>query len=185
MQPFTERIRSIARSRLAWLLACFHALWFFLAVANMSPPSPALGEFFDGGGGSSATIFAGRPFHFTYESILLRSLIVADLPSDLLQLPVDLAIVPLRKALHLHAHSSSYLDAVLLFVIATCQWETIGYLAQTWLAARLWGETLLKGVARHFVALVAFLAVVAVISVPIVNRRSREQGFHHPVISFR
>jgi hypothetical protein len=143
VQPTTERIGSIARSRLAWILACIHALWFLLAVANMSPPSPALGNFFDRGGGSSATIFAGRPFHFTYESMLLKSLVVADLPSGLLQLPLDFAIVPFQKALHLHAYSSSYLDAVLLFVIATCQWMTIGYVAQTWLAARHWGETLL------------------------------------------
>ena len=47
MRPLTERSASVARSRLAWLLACIHALWFFLAVANMSPPSPELGEFLE------------------------------------------------------------------------------------------------------------------------------------------
>ena len=181
MQAITQRIQSIARSHMAWLLATLHALWFFLAVANMSPPSPALGEFFDIGGGSSATIFAGRPFHFTYESILLKSLILAGLPSGLLQLPVDFAI---QKALHLHAYALSDLDAALLFLIATCQWMTTGYVAQTWLAGRSWGQTFSKRMTRYFVALVTFILLLTILFVPMVNSRSRGQGFRHPAISF-
>jgi hypothetical protein len=115
---------------------------------------------------------------------LLKSLILADLPSGLLQLPVDFASLPLQKALHLHAYSSSYLDAALLLVIATCQWMIIGYAAQTWLAVRPWGETLLKGVTRHFIALVAFVVLLTIVFVPMVNSRSRGQGFRHPAISF-
>ena len=181
MQAISQHIQSIAKSRLAWALAALHALWFFLAVANMSPPSPALGDFFDRGGGSSATIFAGRPFHFTYESILLKSLILADLPSGLLQLPVDVAI---QKALPLHAYALSYLDGALLFLIATCQWMTTGYVAQSWLAARPWGQTLLEGMTRYFVALVTFILLLMIVFVPMVNSRSRGQGFRHPAISF-
>src|SRR5678816_365309 len=63
-------VQDCGRSRTAWLLASLHAAWCFLAIANMPAPAPGLGEFLDRGGGSSATLLAGRPFHFSYESPL-------------------------------------------------------------------------------------------------------------------
>jgi hypothetical protein len=67
----------------AWVLVCLHASWFLIAIANMSPPAPGLGEFLDGGGWSSATLFAGRPFHFHYESMVMKLLVLVDFPSML------------------------------------------------------------------------------------------------------
>jgi len=182
--PPQTLIHSVTRSRFAWLLASIHAAWFLLAVANMSPPSPALGEFLDSGGGSSATLFAGRPFHFTYESIFLKLLIFCDLPSALALLPVDLLLLPLRKAASLSAFSTSYFGAAELFSFATCQWLLIGCAVQTRIAAKPWGDKLLRKVNRHFTAIVVLVILATIVLGPIVNRRSQARGFHHAGISF-
>src|SRR5262245_41572750 len=87
---FAKLIHDAAKSRIAWLLVCLHGMAFFLAVANMSPPSSGLGAFLDGGGWSSATLLAGRPFHFAYESLLLKWLVLLDLPGTLAVIPVSL-----------------------------------------------------------------------------------------------
>jgi len=96
------------RSRIAWALACLHAAWFVLAIANMSPPSPGLGEFLDRGGWSSATLLAGKPFHYEYESLGLKLLILTDLPAMLAMLPVSLLLAPVSKVAGLSFYSNSY-----------------------------------------------------------------------------
>jgi hypothetical protein len=97
MRSGIEFVHSCLRSRVAWLVASIHGAWFFLAVANMSPPSPMFANFLDSLSGSSTTIFAGRPFHFTYESMTLKSLFVADLPSSLAQVPLGISLSPVIK----------------------------------------------------------------------------------------
>jgi hypothetical protein len=93
LHTFVGFFRSCAANRLAWLFACLHAAWFFLAIANMSPPSPALADFFDKGGASTAALLAGRPFHFHYESALLQLLVLADFPSMLVEvLPCSVVV---------------------------------------------------------------------------------------------
>jgi hypothetical protein len=72
MRAIARFAHSCVRSRLAWVLVYLHASWFLIAIANMSPPAPWLGEFLDRGGWSSATLFAGRPFHFHYESRVMK-----------------------------------------------------------------------------------------------------------------
>jgi hypothetical protein len=131
-----EHIRVIARSRMAWFFANLHAAWFLLAVANMSPPSPALGKFLESVQGSTTTLFAGRPFHFHHESIVLQILILADLPSALVQVLLTLLALPLLKMVHLSLYTASYVDAGCLLLIATCQWLMIGYAVETWMISR-------------------------------------------------
>src|SRR5258708_14577479 len=82
-------IRACAACPLAWIFTFLHAAWFFLAVANMSPPSPQLARVLDQGCWSSASVLAGRPFHFHYESNLLKWLFVVDLPSMVAAIPLD------------------------------------------------------------------------------------------------
>jgi hypothetical protein len=177
-------IRSCTRSRLGWLLACVHAAWFFLAIANMSPPSHALADFLDKGGWSSSTIFAGRPFHFHYESTLLKSLILVDWPSMLVEFVLGLLAWPLLTTIHPSRFAASYFDAALLLLIATCQWLVVGNEGQTRLVSKPWGAALARTLNRYFVISVALILLFAVVFVPIVNERSRRLGFRHPAISF-
>jgi hypothetical protein len=136
--------QSCAKSRLAWLFAALHAAWFLLAIANMSPPSPALADFLDSGGSSTAAMFAGRPFHFHYEAALLQLLVLADLPSMLVQALVGLMLLPLLTNIHIGHYVGSYFGAGFLLLIATFQWLVIGRSVQTWLITRGWGAMLLR-----------------------------------------
>jgi len=149
----------------------------------MSPPSRAFANFLDAFSGSSATIFAGRPFHFTYESVFMKCLIVADLPSGLAQIPVGLSLSPLIGMAHLGTYAESYLGASIFFVLATCQWLAIGRVAEVSLASKPWGEAALKRVAQHSQILIAVVILLSVVFVPIVNHRSQMQGFRQPAIS--
>jgi hypothetical protein len=191
MNPRTARrtvvgfLRSCANSRLAWLFACLHAAWFFLAIANMSPPSPALADFLDKGGSSTATIFAGRPFHYHYESALLQLLVLADLPSMLVETLLGLMLLPLLVNFPIGNYVGSYFGASFLFLIATFQWLVIGRSVQIWLSSKGWGAMLLRAVTRYFAVAVTFILLVTTVSVPLVKKRSQRLGFRHPAVSFQ
>jgi hypothetical protein len=81
----------------------------------MLPPSPGLADFLDRGGSSTAAMFAGRPFHFHSEAALLRLLVLADLPSMLVQALVGLMLLPLLTNIHIGHYVGSYLGAVFCF----------------------------------------------------------------------
>lgn len=179
----TSCVRDAARSRIAWLPVCAHALWFFLAIASMSPPSPGLGEFLDRGGGSSATLLAGRPFHFHYESAALKVLVLSDLPATIVMLPVSLAFIPLAKVFGFGFYGGSYVSAGLMFVGGTCQWLLVGRRGERWIERR-------SPAARRILHRLAILLIVSLVATtavltPVVNERSRALGFKHGGISFR
>ena len=178
----TNSVRESGKSRIACLLACLHISWFVLAIANMSPPSPALGGFLDQGGGSSATLLAGRPFHFHYESLELKLLVLADLPSSLAMIPVSLPIAILLKALGFGFYSDSYVTAILVLVGATCQWLLVGRNFDIWLARRY--PMLQAQLHRWSRIFVAVTIVITCALAPIINERSRAAGFRHGGISF-
>ena len=134
-------VRSCMRSRVAWLLASIHAVWFFVAVEKMGPPSRQAATFLDSLAGADFTMFAGRTFHFTYQSLDLKALMVADLPAGLAQLPLGLLLSPLRKTLHIGTFEESYVSAALLFIVATCQWLVVGRLAEGFLARHFKGRS--------------------------------------------
>src|SRR5436189_6345290 len=83
-------------------------------------PAPWLGEFLDRGGWSSATLFAGRPFHFHYESMVMKLLVLVDFPSMLAALPIGLLISPLMSAAHAGSFIGSYVGALIELVTASC-----------------------------------------------------------------
>jgi len=185
MSTVGKFIHDSVRSRTAWLLVCLHAAWFLLAIANMSPPAPGLAKFFDRGGGSSATVFAGRPFHFTYESMFLKALLLVDMPSMLASVPFDfLLLAPVEKALHVKTFAGSYVDAIVLLIIASCQWLVIGSFIDTRLKSFSWGRRGLQRFDRYFIVVIALVLLFTVITVPIVNKRSQRLGFRHGGISF-
>jgi hypothetical protein len=169
--------RECTSSRLGWLFACLHVAWFFLAIANMSPPPPALADFLDKGGSSTAAIFAGRPFHYHYESALLQVLVLADFPSKLVEALLGLVSFPLLMNVHLDHFLGSYLGAGLLLLIATFQWLVVGKSVQTWLSSKSWGAVILRTFTRYFAVTVAFVLLVAIVSVPLVNKRSQRRVF--------
>jgi len=68
-------------------------------------------------------MFAGRPFHFHYQSWILKSVLLADLPSMLAVSVGGLLTVPPTK--HIDTYTRSYVGAGLLFVVATGQWLVI------------------------------------------------------------
>lgn len=177
--------RSCATSRLAWLFASLHAAWFFLAIANMSPPSPALADFLDNGGSSTAALLAGRPLHLHYESTLLQLLVLADLPSMLVGALLALLSLPLLVSIQVGHYVGSYFGAGLLLLIATFQWLVVGKSAQTWLSSTSWGAAFLRTLDRRFTIAVILILLVTVVSVPMVNKRSQRLGFRHPAISFK
>ena len=132
--------RNSARSRFGWLLVCLHAAWFFVAIANMSPPAPGFGAFLDGGGRSSATLLAGRPFHWHYESLLLKSLFLADLPSILAMVPVNLVVLLPLTPLHLGFYVISYLTAAIWLLGASVQWLVVGSWLEQRIESTTWGR---------------------------------------------
>ena len=79
-------------------------------------------------------MFAGRAFHFTYQSVDLKALVVADLPAGMVQLPLGLLLSPIIKILHIGTYAASYVGAAILFILATCQWLVVGRLAEGFLA---------------------------------------------------
>jgi hypothetical protein len=185
LRSLLEFFRSCANSRLAWLLACVHAAWFFLAIANMSPPSPSFADFLDQGGSSTAALLAGRPFHYHYESALLQTLVWADLPSVFAGTLLTLLSFPLLVNTHVGHYAGSYFGAGFLFLIATFQWFAVGKSVQTWLSSKSWGAMLLRAVTRYFAVAVTFILLCSVVSVPLVNKRSQRLGLRHPAISFQ
>lgn len=174
-------LRKCFSNHTAWLIACAHATWFLLAVANMSPPNPALADFLDKGGWSSATLFAGRPFHFHYESIVLKLLLLCDMPSMLVS---GIALTPLVRLFHLRFYYVSFFDAGLFLVVATMQWLFIGNFIHDSLQQRRWGSALTGFLRRHFIGIVVLIAVFTVLTAPMVNARSKSLGSRHSGISF-
>jgi hypothetical protein len=119
-----------ARSRFGWLLATIHALWFYLGVRSMGPPSRAAADFLGGMQGADWTLFAGRPFHYVYQSWILKSLILVDMPAMLVGFACGLLLWPLSIIKPIPIYEASYISAGILFVLATGQWLIVGHLLQ-------------------------------------------------------
>ena len=133
---FGKLFRDSARSPLAWLLVAIHAALFFLAVTSMRPPNPAYGQVLDAGGSWNTTLFAGRPFHFYYESLLLKILFTVDLPAGLAVIPAALIGDLFLRALNIGSYVGSYLGAALFLLASSCQWLAVGGLLRRRYAPR-------------------------------------------------
>jgi hypothetical protein len=185
VDPIRTRLGSFLkdsiRSPLAWLFVTIHAAWFFLAIANMSPPAPAFGAALDRGAWSSATLFAGRPFHFTYESMLLKLLFFIDLPSLLASVPVGLLLSPVLRAFHFGFYRGSYVGASVLLFLSSEQWLVFGRLIESRLTNHANSPERLN---RIFTAAIALILLFTLLTVPIIDARSRRLGFRHAAISF-
>ena len=95
VQRLARFFRACATSRVGWILASIHLVWFFVGVRSMGPPSRRAADFLDSVQGADWTLFAGRPFHYYYQSWILKSLL-ADLPAMLLEAACGLLLSPLQ-----------------------------------------------------------------------------------------
>ena len=136
------------------------------------------------GGGSSATLLAGRPFHFEYESLFMKLLVLVDLPAMLGMLPLSLVWIMFSIRLHLGFYQGSYLTAGVLLFGASCEWLLVGYRIDQSLVCKRWGIwPRRQQIYRWFRFLVAAIVIITRIATPIVNGRSRRLGFRHAGVS--
>lgn len=172
-----------ARSRLAWLIVLLHAAWFLLAIANMRPPSRESANVIEHFTGSTESILAGRPFHYSHESFSLQMLMLLDLPSWLASVPLGLLVSPVLTVLHVGTYAGSYVGAVIVFLMSSLQWLIMGKFAHGWLRSRALGVSTLRWIDRHFLMLTVLILLITTISAPLLNARSRRLESRHAAIS--
>jgi hypothetical protein len=180
MKYVGELFGKVVRSRLGWILVSLHAAWFFLATADMTTPSPSVEAFVNSFGGSTTILFAGRPYHWGYQSLALKLLMVLDFPSHL---AVALVFTPvaffLPPGFHPSIHEGSYLMAALVFLGASCQWLLLGNSLHRWLVSGRRRRWVLEQLHRRFTMIVTITLVIALILTPIINERSRIRSADH------
>jgi hypothetical protein len=75
----------------------------------------------------SATLLAGRVFHYHYESPLLKFLIFVDMPGIALSFFLGLVLVPINYIAPLGEYDASWAVAGILLIGTSTQWQLIGY----------------------------------------------------------
>jgi hypothetical protein len=175
--------KTSVRSPFAWLIVSIHAAWFVLAIANMSPPWPQLGDRIDRGLYSSATLLAGRPFHLEYESLWLKALVLMDLPSWIASVRFGLLLAPLLATMHVGFYRGSYVGASLILIVSSLQWLFFGYLVEPRFQLDRRCAVSRQRLNRIFLVVAAFVLLLTAVAAPLVNARSRRLGFRHAAIS--
>ncbi len=123
-------VRACTTTRVGWILVSIHAVWFYLGVRSMGPPSRNAAALLDNMQGADWTLFAGRTFHFTYQSWILKSLILADLPSMLVEAVGGLLTAPISFFVHIGTYEGSYVSALVFWAGGSLQWLIIGHFLQ-------------------------------------------------------
>jgi len=116
--------------------------------------------------------------------MLLKVLVLVDMPSMFATVLIGVLLLPVIGATHIGSFVGSYIAALLELLVASCQWLAVGFAVATRLESRAWGAALLRKVNKHFLIVITLLMLLTVMSVPLVNHRSRALGFRHGAISF-
>ena len=174
----------ISRSPLGVLVAVIHGSLFIIAISNMSPPSHQLAAYLDSGGRSSATVFAGRPFHLYYALLLLRTVFQLDFPALLASANVLLPSSLLENFVGLGRYVMSYVDAGSLLMFASAQWWLVGRFIESRLSLRSWGPRLINAVGQRLPIIVGLVFGATLILATVLGHRSTGLGFRHGGISF-
>ena len=103
-------------------------------------------NFWDQGGWSSTSVLAGRPFHFNYESNLLKCLFLVDLPSMVAAIALDFAVGALLKVIRVGSFVGSYFGAGVMLLSGTFEWLALGKLFAGWMEQKQRGRWVLE---RH------------------------------------
>jgi hypothetical protein len=123
--------KSIESRKFGILLAIIHGIWFCVVVSALGHhPHAAISFLSDGS--STETLFAGKPFHFEYESAFLKVLFFLDFPALLVCRLFNYVFSLVR--LQVSAYALSYIDAALLLCFGCLQWLILGRS----IAARFW-----------------------------------------------
>jgi hypothetical protein len=123
--------KSIESRKFGILLAIIHGIWFCVVVSALGHHSHAAISFLSDGS-STETLFAGKPFHFEYESAFLKVLFFLDFPALLVCRLFNYVFSLVR--LQVSAYALSYIDAALLLCFGCLQWLILGRS----IAARFW-----------------------------------------------
>jgi hypothetical protein len=122
-------LKRVASSRLGHILLILHLSLVVFDFAQKTPVSRAennrvveAGETME-----SATLVAGRMFHYHYESPLLKFLIFVDLPGIFLSLLLGLVLLPISYIVPLGEYDESWMAAGIYLLSTSIQWQFIGY----------------------------------------------------------
>ena len=178
---------AVVTSDVAWLFAMVHGVVLVLCVANMSPPNREFADSLDrvyaNGGWSSATVYAGRPFHLAYESLPLQLLTLADMPAELLAAVVGVGLGELMPLPSDH-YGVSYLVLGLNTLFASMQWLIIGALFARGLRSEGRGDRWVTAFRNRRRIVFGMLIIIVLVGAPLLQWRSYQLGFRHPGISF-
>src|SRR5215203_3871294 len=82
----TKSIRSLIKrvgsSRIGLAALVLHLLLFVYCLGQKTPLADDANAAANEGRGFNTTLFAGRPFHFNYESTLFKIILILDLPAS-------------------------------------------------------------------------------------------------------
>lgn len=124
MSRLMKGIKALMTSRLAVVLCLFHLVLFLYAIFEKpAESSPSEREAFRGVHFAGVSYFAGRYFHFAYESTLYQFVTLLDFPAMILALvPAALIWLPF-KALGMTSseRADSWIEALLVLATASLQ----------------------------------------------------------------
>lgn len=129
MQTSPGLLRRIMRSRLGLVLAGVH-LCLVLVAFWMKGENKHEIELFP------ITLIAGRSIHWGYETLLLRLLILLDIPALILSQPIGWLLLPGRLLPGMSSLAWSWIGPAILLCATSAQWWLIGYLIQRLLLRR-------------------------------------------------
>jgi len=179
--------RAATASSVAWVVVTIHASACVLCIASMSPPdrdfADSLDSLYASGGWSSATVFAGRPFHWHYESIPLKGMFISDLPAAFIS-TASASAVQYTLRFWPGLYVQSWLDAGAWLFVASVQWLFLAYWFERHLASNPRWVRVFAAIRARRAVLVAAIITATIIAAPLIQSRSNSLGFGHAGISF-
>jgi len=129
MNAVLRFIKRVASSRAGHVLLIAHLSLIVFDFAHKSPVSRAESNrvYEAGEAVESATLLAGRTFHYHYESPLLKFLMFIDLPGIFLSLILGLVLLPINYIVPLGAYDESWVAAAIFLLGTSTQWQFVGY----------------------------------------------------------
>ncbi len=120
-------LRRIINSRLGQILFVIHLsliIYSFAQKRAVSSEIPCVVE------PSDQVLIAARPFHYYYESNLLKTLVTLDTPGMYLSIVISLPLVPFGYLFRLCAYTESWIAAIVLLVGTSVQWWLTGFIVE-------------------------------------------------------
>jgi hypothetical protein len=124
--------RCVLTNRAAQFLFVAHLVLVIYACADKPSLNRAENNEVLTGTSSSMVLIAGRGFHYHYESPLVKTLWVVDLPGEFLGVIfIGLPLYPILKIMPpLGAYDSSWFAAITFLAGSSFQWMLVGYLTE-------------------------------------------------------